>query len=45
MEGGKAVVFPVRSDFLASRGRISVGQGDIATDIEAARSLREEKYR
>jgi AbrB family looped-hinge helix DNA binding protein len=45
MEGGKAVVVPVRSDFLANRGRISVGQGDIATDIEAARSLRVEKYR
>jgi bifunctional DNA-binding transcriptional regulator/antitoxin component of YhaV-PrlF toxin-antitoxin module len=45
VEGGKATVVPVKNDFLAHRGSISVGAGDIVTDIEAARSLRVEKYR
>ena len=45
VEGGKATVVPVRSDFLSRRGSIVVGQGEIASDIEAARALRVEKYR
>jgi len=45
VEGGKATVVPARSDFLSHRGSIAVGAGDISSDIEAARSLRVEKYR
>lgn len=42
---GKAVVRPVHSDFLAYRGSIKTGTGDIAADIQAARDKRMEKYR
>lgn len=42
---GKAVVRPVHSDFLAYRGIIKTGTGDIASDIQAARDKRMEKYR
>lgn len=45
VEGGKAIVVPARSDFLARRGSIAVGQGDISSDIEAARTLRVDKYK
>ncbi len=45
VEGGKATVVPVRNGFLAHRGSIAVGSGDIADDIKAARDLRVEKYR
>lgn len=45
VEGGKALIVPVKKDFLAHRGSIAVGSGDIAADIEAARSLRVQKYR
>lgn len=45
VEGGKATVAPARSDFISRRGSIVVGVGEIAFDIEEARSLRVEKYR
>lgn len=45
VEGGKATVVPARNDFLSHRGSITVGAGDIASDIDEARSLRVEKYR
>lgn len=45
VEGGKATVIPARKDFLSRRGSIVIGAGDIEADIEAARSLRAEKYR
>jgi hypothetical protein len=43
IEEGKAVVSPVRRDFLAYRNRIQVGAGDIRDDIEQARTLRGEE--
>jgi AbrB family looped-hinge helix DNA binding protein len=45
VEGGKAIVVPVRSDFISRRGSIVVGHGIISSDIETARSLMVEKYR
>jgi hypothetical protein len=45
VEGGKATIVPVRKGFLAHRGSIAVGKGDIANDIKLARELRTEKYR
>ena len=45
VEGGKAVVVPARTDFLANRGKIKIGTGDIVADIDKARSIRVEKYR
>lgn len=45
VEKGKAVVQPVHSSFLAYRGAIKTGTGDIAADIKSARENRLEKYR
>lgn len=45
VEAGKAVVVPVRTDFLANRGKIKIGAGDVDSDIDKARSIRAEKYR
>jgi AbrB family looped-hinge helix DNA binding protein len=45
VEAGKAVIAPARTDFLANRGKIRVGAGDVSSDIEKARSIRVEKYR
>ena len=45
VEKGKAVVQPVHSNFLAHRGSIRTGAGDIAADIHSARDNRMEKYR
>jgi AbrB family looped-hinge helix DNA binding protein len=45
VEAGKAVVVPARTDFLANRGKIKIGTGDIVADIDKARSIRAEKYR
>ena len=45
VEGGKAIVVPVRGDFISHRGSIAVGQGNISADIEAARSIMVEKYK
>lgn len=44
VEGGKAVVVPARTDFLANRGKIKIGTGDIVGDIDKARLIRAEKY-
>jgi AbrB family looped-hinge helix DNA binding protein len=44
VEAGKAVIVPARTDFLANRGKIKVGSGDVLSDIEKARSIRLEKY-
>lgn len=45
VEKGKAVVRPVHSNFLAYRGSIKTGAGDIAADIQAARDSRMDMYR
>jgi len=45
VEKGKVVVSPVHTNFLAYRGSVKVGAGDIAADIQAARESRLEKYR
>ena len=45
VEGGKAVVYPMRNAFLRRRNSIKVGRGDIDADIEAALAARVERYR
>lgn len=45
VEDGKVVVYPVRPHFLKYRNTVKTGRGDIAVDIELARTLRVEKYR
>jgi len=45
VEKGKAVVQPVHSNFLAYRGSVKTGTGNIATDIQLARDSCVEKYR
>ena len=45
LEHGKAVVYPVRNDFLKHRNEVKIGPGNIAEDVRLARSLRAEKHR
>ena len=45
VEKGKVVVHPVQSTFLSYRGSVKTGAGDIAADIQLARTERLEKYR
>ena len=45
VEKGRIVLFPVKRDFLKYRNAVRIGKGDIAADIEAARTVRLEKYR
>jgi AbrB family looped-hinge helix DNA binding protein len=45
LENGKVVVYPAKQQFLKYRNTAKVGKGDIAADIELARSKRLEKYR
>jgi len=45
IEKGKAVVSPVRKDFLRFRNTVSVGAGDISDDIDQARQARADDYR
>ena len=45
VEKGRIVLFPVKRDFLKHRNAVKIGKGDIAADIEAARTARLEKYR
>ena len=45
IEEGRIIVSPVRNDFLRHQNSIRVGPGDIAEDIEQARTMRTKKYR
>jgi AbrB family looped-hinge helix DNA binding protein len=45
VEKGRVVVHPVHSEFLAHRGSVKTGAGDIADDIRSARDSRLEKFR
>jgi len=45
IEKGKAVVSPVRRDFLRYRNSLAVGAGDISVDIDRARQSRADDYR
>jgi len=45
IEDGKVVVEPVGKPFLAYKGIVKVGSGDIRNDLEEARNKRVERYR
>jgi len=45
VEKGKITVYPIHKDFLHYRNSVKTGQGDIAEDIERARTARAERYR
>ena len=45
IENGKAVVLPVRRNFLEYRNAVKVGNGDIVSDIDLARKERRERHR
>ncbi len=45
VEKGRAVVRPVRSDFLSYRNSVNVEAGDITSDIEAARDAIAGRFR
>ena len=45
VEKGRIILCPVKRDFLKYRNAVKRGEGDIASDIEAARNIRMEKYR
>lgn len=45
LEDGKITIYPAQNFFLKYKNAIKTGKGDIKADIEAARSLRMEKYR
>lgn len=45
LENGKLVVYPLRSKFLDYRNEVKVGSGNIAEDIQRARSQRTDRHR
>ena len=45
VDKGKVVVQPAHNHFLRHQGSISIGNGDILSDIQAARDRRLERYR
>ncbi|MGD1151713.1 MAG: AbrB/MazE/SpoVT family DNA-binding domain-containing protein [Syntrophales bacterium] len=45
VEEGKVTLYPAKRNFLKYRNAVKTGKGDIAGDIDIARSLRMEKYR
>jgi AbrB family looped-hinge helix DNA binding protein len=45
VEKGRVVLYPAKRNFLKYRNAVKTGKGDIAGDIEVARSLRMEKHR
>ncbi len=45
VEKGRVVVHPVHNEFLRYRGSVKVGAGDIAADIQSARTSCLEKYK
>ena len=45
VEKGKVIVTPVQSNFLRYKNAIKTGKGDIAADIQKAKTARLEKYR
>jgi AbrB family looped-hinge helix DNA binding protein len=45
VEEGRIIVSPVRTDFLRHQNSIHTGPGDIAKDIQNARTMRADKYK
>lgn len=45
VDKGKVTVQPAHNHFLRHQGSISIGSGDIAADLQAARDSRLERYR
>ena len=43
INGNTAVVYPAQQNFLARRGSVKTGKGDIAADIAKARLVRAER--
>lgn len=45
IENGKAIVSPVKINFLKHKNSINTGMGNIGEDIQLVRKLRADKYR